>query len=84
MYFNLVCFDNSLILPARYDPSGDSYHEDIEGDGVICLAVDILPTEFAKEVLYVFALSPSSLLCLLRYIVIIVFGEYYLNSIFKR
>ncbi|KAK1416425.1 hypothetical protein QVD17_32216 [Tagetes erecta] len=33
----------------RYDPYGDSYHEDIEGDGVICLAVDILPTEFAKE-----------------------------------
>ncbi|KAI3754136.1 hypothetical protein L1987_53914 [Smallanthus sonchifolius] len=33
----------------RYDPFGDSYHEDIEGDGVICLAVDILPTEFAKE-----------------------------------
>ncbi|XP_076945258.1 alpha-aminoadipic semialdehyde synthase-like [Bidens hawaiensis] len=33
----------------RYDPFGDSYHEDIEGDGIICLAVDILPTEFAKE-----------------------------------
>nr|XP_043627742.1 alpha-aminoadipic semialdehyde synthase [Erigeron canadensis]XP_043627743.1 alpha-aminoadipic semialdehyde synthase [Erigeron canadensis] len=33
----------------RYDPSRDSCHEDIEGDGVICLAVDILPTEFAKE-----------------------------------
>ncbi|KAL8260783.1 hypothetical protein R6Q59_024832 [Mikania micrantha] len=33
----------------RYDPFGDSYHEDVEGDGVICLAVDILPTEFAKE-----------------------------------
>lgn len=33
----------------RYDPSGDSYHDDVEGDGVICLAVDILPTEFAKE-----------------------------------
>ncbi|KAM0037320.1 putative oxidoreductase [Helianthus debilis subsp. tardiflorus] len=33
----------------RYDPLGDSYHEDMEGDGVICLAVDILPTEFAKE-----------------------------------
>ncbi|KAL4589354.1 hypothetical protein LXL04_002260 [Taraxacum kok-saghyz] len=33
----------------RYDPSHDSYHDDVEGDGVICLAVDILPTEFAKE-----------------------------------
>ncbi|KAI3714455.1 hypothetical protein L6452_21409 [Arctium lappa] len=33
----------------RYDPSRDSYHEDTEGDGVICLAIDILPTEFAKE-----------------------------------
>ncbi|GKE43809.1 hypothetical protein Tco_1471093, partial [Tanacetum coccineum] len=33
----------------RYDPAGDSYHEDVDGNGVICLAVDILPTEFAKE-----------------------------------
>ncbi|CAL5199116.1 unnamed protein product [Lathyrus oleraceus] len=33
----------------RYDAKTDSYHEDMEGNGVICLAVDILPTEFAKE-----------------------------------
>ncbi|XP_019455443.1 PREDICTED: alpha-aminoadipic semialdehyde synthase [Lupinus angustifolius] len=33
----------------RYDPITDSYHDDMEGNGVLCLAVDILPTEFAKE-----------------------------------
>ncbi|GAB2291553.1 hypothetical protein Dimus_025807 [Dionaea muscipula] len=33
----------------RYDPLKDSYHYDMEGNGVICSAVDILPTEFAKE-----------------------------------
>ncbi|KAL6911598.1 hypothetical protein ACP4OV_000403 [Aristida adscensionis] len=33
----------------RYDPFTNSYHDDMEGDGVICLAVDILPTEFSKE-----------------------------------
>ncbi|OMO67078.1 Saccharopine dehydrogenase / Homospermidine synthase [Corchorus capsularis] len=33
----------------RYDPSTDSYHQDMEGNGIICSAVDILPTEFAKE-----------------------------------
>ncbi|KAJ1281347.1 hypothetical protein BS78_04G299100 [Paspalum vaginatum] len=33
----------------RYDPSTDSYYDDVEGDGVTCLAVDILPTEFSKE-----------------------------------
>lgn len=33
----------------RYDPLNDSYHDDMEGDGVICLAVDILPTEFSRE-----------------------------------
>jgi alpha-aminoadipic semialdehyde synthase len=33
----------------RYDPSNNSYHDDMEDDGVICLAVDILPTEFSKE-----------------------------------
>ena len=36
----------------RYDPLNDSYHHDMEGNGVICSAVDILPTEFAKEVKY--------------------------------
>ncbi|KMT03434.1 hypothetical protein BVRB_8g191190 [Beta vulgaris subsp. vulgaris] len=33
----------------RFDPSMESYHDDMEGSGVICSAVDILPTEFAKE-----------------------------------
>lgn len=33
----------------RYDPSKNSYHDDMEGAGVVCLAVDILPTEFSKE-----------------------------------
>ncbi|WJX90865.1 hypothetical protein P8452_72719 [Trifolium repens] len=33
----------------RYDAITDSYHDDMDGNGVICLAVDILPTEFAKE-----------------------------------
>lgn len=37
-------------IVVRYDPITDSYHDDMEGNGVICLAVDILPTEFAKEV----------------------------------
>ncbi|KAF3439754.1 hypothetical protein FNV43_RR18032 [Rhamnella rubrinervis] len=33
----------------RYDPFNNSYHNDMEGDGLLCSAVDILPTEFAKE-----------------------------------
>ncbi|XP_043721830.1 alpha-aminoadipic semialdehyde synthase isoform X2 [Telopea speciosissima] len=33
----------------RYNPCTDSYHHDMEGEGLICLAVDNLPTEFAKE-----------------------------------
>lgn len=33
----------------RYDPITNSYHGDMDGNGLICLAVDILPTEFAKE-----------------------------------
>ncbi|KAK8503220.1 hypothetical protein V6N13_025979 [Hibiscus sabdariffa] len=33
----------------RYDPTTDSYHNDMDGNGIICSAVDILPTEFAKE-----------------------------------
>ncbi|XP_022888117.1 alpha-aminoadipic semialdehyde synthase [Olea europaea var. sylvestris] len=33
----------------RYDPFDDSYHHDMEGSGLICSAVDILPTEFARE-----------------------------------
>lgn len=34
----------------RYDPDDNSYHHDMEGSGIICSAVDILPTEFAREV----------------------------------
>uniref|UniRef100_A0A1D1Z4G1 Alpha-aminoadipic semialdehyde synthase n=1 Tax=Anthurium amnicola TaxID=1678845 RepID=A0A1D1Z4G1_9ARAE len=33
----------------RYNPITDSYHDDMYGEGVICLAVDILPTEFPRE-----------------------------------
>jgi alpha-aminoadipic semialdehyde synthase len=33
----------------RYDPSSNSCDQDIDGNGLICSAVDILPTEFAKE-----------------------------------
>ncbi|VFQ63406.1 unnamed protein product [Cuscuta campestris] len=33
----------------RYDPINNTYHHDMEGNGIICSAVDILPTEFAKE-----------------------------------
>ncbi|KAL0374639.1 UNVERIFIED_CONTAM: Alpha-aminoadipic semialdehyde synthase [Sesamum radiatum] len=33
----------------RYDPNDNSYHHDMAGEGVICSAVDILPTEFARE-----------------------------------
>ena len=41
---------NHGIHNRRYDPSNNSCHDDMEGNGVICLAVDILPTEFSKEV----------------------------------
>ncbi|KAL7207184.1 hypothetical protein ACSBR1_029202 [Camellia fascicularis] len=42
---------NTLIdsLFFRYDPFNNSYHHDMDGNGLICSAVDILPTEFAKE-----------------------------------
>ncbi|PKA52944.1 Alpha-aminoadipic semialdehyde synthase [Apostasia shenzhenica] len=33
----------------RYNPLSNSYHNDMDGDGLICLAVDNLPTEFSKE-----------------------------------
>ncbi|KAL9261363.1 Alpha-aminoadipic semialdehyde synthase-like protein [Drosera capensis] len=33
----------------RYDPLSETYHFDMDGNGVICSAVDNLPTEFAKE-----------------------------------
>ncbi|CAN6445402.1 unnamed protein product [Victoria cruziana] len=33
----------------RYNPFTDSYHDDMNGIGIICQAVDILPTEFARE-----------------------------------
>ncbi|MCL7023391.1 hypothetical protein MKW94_007171 [Papaver nudicaule] len=32
-----------------YNPLFNSYHNDLDGEGVICLAVDNLPAEFAKE-----------------------------------
>lgn len=44
----LIC----SIMVYRYDPVNDSYHHDMDGAGLICQAVDILPTEFAKEVKY--------------------------------
>ncbi|KAL8492642.1 hypothetical protein ACS0TY_024003 [Phlomoides rotata] len=33
----------------RYDPDDNLCHHDVDGNGVICSAVDILPTEFARE-----------------------------------
>ncbi|KAJ0262862.1 LOR/SDH bifunctional enzyme [Hirschfeldia incana] len=33
----------------RFNPVNNSYYNDMDGDGVLCMAVDILPTEFAKE-----------------------------------
>lgn len=33
----------------RYNPFTDSYHDDMDGDGLICLAVENLPTEFSRE-----------------------------------
>ena len=29
----------------------NSYYQDMDGNGLLCMAVDILPTEFAKEVI---------------------------------
>ncbi|XP_051150266.1 alpha-aminoadipic semialdehyde synthase isoform X2 [Andrographis paniculata] len=40
----------SIDLPFfRYDPHDNSYHHEMDGNGIICSAVDILPTEFARE-----------------------------------
>lgn len=47
-FYNLLYKWVNLIL--RYDPDDNSYHHDMEGSGIICSAVDILPTEFAREV----------------------------------
>ncbi|CAH9077061.1 unnamed protein product [Cuscuta europaea] len=33
----------------RYNPFNNTYHQDMEGNGILCSAVDILPTEYAKE-----------------------------------
>ncbi|KAL1219562.1 Alpha-aminoadipic semialdehyde synthase [Cardamine amara subsp. amara] len=33
----------------RFNSSNNSYYDDMDGDGVLCMAIDILPTEFAKE-----------------------------------
>ncbi|PSS02071.1 Saccharopine dehydrogenase, partial [Actinidia chinensis var. chinensis] len=46
-FINQCTLIDSLFF--RYDPSNNSYHHDMDGNGLICLAVDILPTEFAKE-----------------------------------
>lgn len=43
-------YDFFSIIFLRYDPPNNSYHPELEGSGLICSAVDILPTEFAKEV----------------------------------
>ncbi|WMV37080.1 hypothetical protein MTR67_030465 [Solanum verrucosum] len=37
------------VIDPRYEPFNNSYHYDLEGKGVMCSAVDILPTEVAKE-----------------------------------
>ncbi|XP_044463727.1 alpha-aminoadipic semialdehyde synthase [Mangifera indica] len=48
--FEFVNQSTSIDSPFfRYDHLNNSYHDDMDGNGVICLAVDILPTEFAKE-----------------------------------
>lgn len=58
IFLSLVCCH----IVVRYDPITDSYHDDMEGNGVICLAVDTLPTEFAKEVgAFSFAISFTSI-----------------------
>ena len=44
--------NNFKLSVCRFDPWTNSYHYDMEGNGVICSAVDILPTEFAKEVFW--------------------------------
>lgn len=41
----------------RYDPDDNLYHHDMDGNGIICSAVDILPTEFAREVKLAYPLS---------------------------
>ncbi|VVB10580.1 unnamed protein product [Arabis nemorensis] len=33
----------------RYNTVNNSYYDDMDGDGILCMAIDILPTEFAKE-----------------------------------
>lgn len=50
VFFNSPDYDGCTIMFLRYDPLNNSYHHDLEGSGLICSAVDILPTEFAKEV----------------------------------
>nr|GMC51983.1 alpha-aminoadipic semialdehyde synthase-like isoform X1 [Ipomoea batatas] len=38
-----------IVSCSEYDPFNNTYHHDMEGNGIICSTVDILPTEFAKE-----------------------------------
>ena len=51
MRFNWFCI-------FRYDPSSNSYKDDMSGKGIIVLATDNLPTELAREV-YLFGKSLS-------------------------
>ncbi|KAH9306499.1 hypothetical protein KI387_010903, partial [Taxus chinensis] len=49
---SIECLDRTTSIERpffRYDPLNGSYNEDMNGEGVIFLAVDILPTELAKE-----------------------------------
>ncbi|KAA3477336.1 monofunctional lysine-ketoglutarate reductase 1 [Gossypium australe] len=44
-----------------YDSLTHSYRNDIDGNGIICAAVHILPTEFAKDVQLIFPLHGVSI-----------------------
>ncbi|XP_030488694.2 alpha-aminoadipic semialdehyde synthase [Cannabis sativa] len=49
---SLECVNQTTSIDSpffRYDPCNNSYSQDLEGSGLICSSVDILPTEFAKE-----------------------------------
>jgi len=48
-YYPVFHKNSSICHGHRYDPLTNTYHEDMNGEGVIFLAVDILPTEVAKE-----------------------------------
>lgn len=48
VYYLMTLIELETIF--RFNPLNNSYYDDMDGDGVLCMAVDILPTEFAKEV----------------------------------